>query len=111
MTKKLATTESIEHFYTTISSLKSKSELQTFFELFFSKAERDNMIKRFETLHLLTEGVSYTTIQKNLGVSSASVSQVKKITKHPLIKHLLVVSKTSKWATSMAKLVAGLAPR
>lgn len=97
------TVDTIENqFYKALANYKNDTDLKAFLLEFLSETERSVMIKRFAILLMLEEGKSYTAIEEELKVSSATVSTVSKLSQEPAIKILLKDIEADDWAATMS---------
>lgn len=89
-------------FYKALSDIKAESQMKAFLSAFLSETEQTVMHKRFAILKMLAEGKSYTAIEAELKVSSATVSSISKLSQIPAIQELLKELAADEWATTMS---------
>lgn len=89
-------------FYKALSQIKSETQMKAFLKAFLSETEQTVMHKRFAILKMLTDGKSYTAIEEQLKVSSATVSSISKLGQEPAIQELLKELAADEWATDMS---------
>ena len=65
-----------DRLFKTVLGLSSIEECYAFFEDLMTIRELDDMAQRMDTAVLLNSGVSYLTISKEVGVSTATISRV-----------------------------------
>ena len=69
-------TKSMEDLCQAILSLKTKEECVAFLEDICTIKEIQDISQRLEVARLLSQGISYTTICKETGASTATISRV-----------------------------------
>ena len=77
MNKKIRT-EAVDHLFGAILCLQNKEECYSFFEDLCTVSEQMAMEQRFEVALLLDQGSIYSDVLEKTGVSSATVSRVKR---------------------------------
>ncbi len=65
-----------QNFLKLLTNLRSEKDAETFFQDFFTETEKIVLVKRFAVALLLHQGFSYEEIQKQLKVSTATISVV-----------------------------------
>ena len=70
--------ESIDRLFDTILSLKTKEECCAYFEDLCTIKELQDMAQRLDTAILLSQGVNYQTIVRQVGISTATIGRVSK---------------------------------
>lgn len=70
--------ESIDRLFQTILNLKSIDDCYAYFEDLCTIKEIQDMAQRLDTAVLLSEGVSYQAIVREVGVSTATIGRVSK---------------------------------
>ena len=70
--------ESIDRLFDTILSLKNKEECCAYFEDLCTIKELQDMAQRLDTAILLSQGVNYQTIVRQVGISTATIGRVSK---------------------------------
>ena len=68
--------EQTDRLFEVILGLKTVDECYAFFEDLCTIKEIKDMTQRFESAILLSEGVNYLTIAKEVGISTATISRV-----------------------------------
>ncbi|MBP7774498.1 hypothetical protein KA078_01770 [Candidatus Woesebacteria bacterium] len=86
-----------------MSDFGSTKKILMLLTLFLSESELQTMSKRFEIFKLLSQKTSYEVIQHTLGVSSATVSAVAQLHKHPFSADVLHQLAARDWATLTAR--------
>ena len=71
-------TKSIEDLCQAMLSLKTKEECAAFLEDICTIKEIQDISQRLEVARMLSQGISYTTICKETGASTATISRVSK---------------------------------
>ena len=74
----IATKEKNERLYRAILALETEEECYAFFEDLCTVSEQMAMEQRFEVARLLEQGDIYSDVLEKTGVSSATVSRVKR---------------------------------
>ena len=74
----IATKEKNERLYRAILALETEEECYAFFEDLCTVSEQMAMEQRFEVARLLDQGDIYSDVLEKTGVSSATVSRVKR---------------------------------
>lgn len=69
-------TDSTDRLLNAILELNSLEECYSFFEDLCTIKEIQDMAQRLDTAILLDKGVSYSTISKTVGISTATISRV-----------------------------------
>lgn len=75
MVKKVRT-ESVDHLFDAILSLKNKEECYIFFEDICTVNELFSLSQRFEVAYMLREQKTYLDIAEKTGASTATISRV-----------------------------------
>lgn len=70
--------KSIDNLFKAVLNLESIDECYDFFEDLCTIKEIQDMAQRLDTAVLLSEGLNYQTISKQVGVSTATISRVSK---------------------------------
>lgn len=70
------TTKSTEELCNAILSLKTKEECYAFLEDICTIKEIQDISQRLQVAQMLSQGISYTTICKETGASTATISRV-----------------------------------
>ena len=68
--------ESVDRLFQTILNLNSVEECYTYFEDLCTVKEIQDMAQRLDTAILLSQGQSYQTITKQVGISTATIGRV-----------------------------------
>lgn len=71
-------TKAADRLFKAILSLETTEECYEFFEDLCTVKEIEDMASRFDTAVMLDEGNNYSIIQKETGVSTATISRVSK---------------------------------
>ena len=71
--------EETDHLFKAILSLKTEEECYRFFDDLCTFSEIEAMSQRFEVASLLADGKTFTQISQKIGVSSTTITRVKKI--------------------------------
>lgn len=86
-----------------LSDFGSTKKILMLLTLFLSESELQTICKRLQIFTLLAERASYESIQEQLGVSSATVSAVAQLHKHPFSSDVLQHLAARDWATHTAR--------
>lgn len=70
--------ESIDRLFETVLNLKTKEECYAYFEDLCTIKEIQDMAQRLDTAILLSEGISYQKITREVGISTATIGRVSK---------------------------------
>ena len=70
--------ESLSQLFRAIALLKTEEEVSAFFEDLCTIKELLDMAQRLEAAKMLSQGVNYLTIAKEVGISTATISRVSK---------------------------------
>lgn len=70
--------KSIDNLFKAVLNLENIDECYDFFEDLCTIKEIQDMAQRLDTAVLLSEGLNYQTISKQVGVSTATISRVSK---------------------------------
>lgn len=70
-----------DQLYAAILSLHDIDEAREFFNDLFSPSEQEEFVRRWNAAKRLTQGESYSQIQRDLGLSSRTVARVSKALK------------------------------
>ena len=68
--------ESINDLFRSILLLQNEDECRAFFEDLCTIKELQDMAQRLETARLLSEGMNYQEISREVGISSTTISRV-----------------------------------
>ena len=68
--------ESLNQLFDAILALKDREECSKFFEDICTIKEIQDISQRLEVAQMLSQGISYTTICKETGASTATISRV-----------------------------------
>lgn len=85
-----------------LSDCSSPKKIMMFLTLFLTESELQTLSKRVQIFHLLSQKTAYEQIQAKLGVSSATVSAVAQLHKHPFSEEIIRYSAARTWATRTA---------
>jgi uncharacterized protein YerC len=91
-----------------LSDFKNGNEALEFLEDFFTEKEFETFAKRFSVGYWLSKKRSYENIKTNLGVSSATIAEIKTSTKKPGFKYALKKIEADEWATKWSKKIRDL---
>lgn len=86
-------TPQIEKLFEAIARIESAEECFAFFEDLCTVKEIQDMSQRFETAIMLKNGMSYTEITAEVGVSSATIGRVNKCLNYGTGGYESVISK------------------
>ena len=70
--------ESIDRLFDTVMNLKDREECYAFFADLCTIKEVQDMAQRLDTAILLSQGISYQRITKEVGISTATIGRVSK---------------------------------
>ena len=70
--------ESINRLFSAITSIRTVDECSAFFEDLCTIREIQDMAQRYDTAILLDRGFSYQAIADEVGISTATISRVKR---------------------------------
>ena len=70
--------ESINDLFRSILLLQNEDECRAFFEDLCTIKELQDMAQRLETARLLSEGKNYQEISREVGISSTTISRVRR---------------------------------
>ncbi|MDD3284480.1 MAG: YerC/YecD family TrpR-related protein [Patescibacteria group bacterium] len=68
----------IENLYKTILALKNIDEAKKFFRDLLTEQEIEEFSKRWQVANMLSEKISYSTIEKKTGLSSTTIARISK---------------------------------
>lgn len=95
-------------FYQLISDIKTPQEAEKILPVIIPQTEISSIAKKVYLAKLLEEGVSYSKIREELGVSSATISQTAKWLKKSGLKLALDKVKADEWADKWATKIKNL---
>lgn len=98
-------------FYKTLSQIRSESEMRSFLKAFLSETEQTVLQKRFAILSCVSQKKSYSSIEKLLKVSSATVSNISKLATLPAIKKVLDEQLAEEWAVQVSTKIISKFPK
>ncbi len=90
-------------FYKSVSNFSTPKEAEMFFQHLFSPIEREMFIKRLAVVLFLDAGYSYQQINKQLHVSSATISSLAERVKEKSFQKMLRLLKAQTWADNWSK--------
>ena len=90
-------------FLQLMSDLKNPKEIDLFLKDFLTDSEYEMLTKRLAISYWLKKGRTYANIKENLKVSSATVSDVQKITEKEGIKLALKKVEAEEWSEKWEK--------
>ncbi len=70
--------EEVDRLFSAMKTLSTLEEYYRFFEDLCTTAEIETMAQRFRVAELLEKGCTYEEIQKETGISSATISRIKR---------------------------------
>ena len=70
--------DSVDRLFDAVLSLKDRDECYAFFDDICTIKEITDMAQRLDTAFLIDEGISYQKISERIGVSTATISRVKR---------------------------------
>lgn len=76
-----------------ILKLETKEECEAFFDDLCTINEKDAMLQRIKSAKLLLNGASYTTVQSETGISSATLSRVSRCLQYGPGGYKMVINK------------------
>ncbi len=85
--------ENIEFLYRSIVSLENTEDCKSFFEDICTKSELLEMSRRLKAAKMLSDGVVYTEIAAQTGLSTATISRVNHCLKYGSEGYLRVLKK------------------
>ncbi len=85
--------ENIEFLYRSIVSLENAEDCKSFFEDICTKSELLEMSRRLKAAKMLSDGVVYTEIAAQTGLSTATISRVNHCLKYGSEGYLKVLKK------------------
>lgn len=68
----------IENLYKAILALKNIDEAKKFFRDLLTEQEIEEFSKRWQVANMLSEKISYSTIEKKTGLSSTTIARISK---------------------------------
>ncbi len=95
-------------FYQLIADIKNPEEAQKILTTIIPQTEIVSIAKKVYLAKLLRQGVSYTQIKKELGVSSATISQTAKLLKKTGLNLALEKVEADEWAEKWSEKIKGL---
>ncbi|MCI0707575.1 MAG: YerC/YecD family TrpR-related protein [Ignavibacteriae bacterium] len=75
---KRPSTYDINHLFSAVLQLRTTEECQKFFRDLLTETEIREMVERWKTARMLAEGVPYTVIERETGLSSRTIARVHK---------------------------------
>lgn len=75
---KRPSTQDINKLFDAVLQLRSVEECRKFFRDLLTETEINEMAERWKAARMLSEGVPYTTIEKETGLSSRTIARVHK---------------------------------
>jgi len=106
--KEKRTSPFLNTFYQLIADIKTPEEAKEILPVVIPQTEIASIAKKIYLAKLLKEGVSYSKIREELGVSSATISQTAKWIKKSGLKLALNKVKTDEWAEKWASKIKQL---
>ncbi len=101
--------ELFQTLHKTLADLKNPQDIKDFLEAFLSGTEHETLAKRVAVSYWLDKGRSYTNIQNNLKVSSATITNVQKAySRQKGVKLALSHIKAEEWANVWAEKIKKL---
>ncbi len=85
-------------FAMAISEFKDQSEAILFLKDFLTEKEFSTLSKRLSVIYLLTKKRSYSNVQNNLKVSSATIAEGKELAKKESIMKIIRKIDADEWA-------------
>lgn len=95
---------------TLLSDIKNPNEMREFLESFLSENEFIGLSKRITIIKLLAKGFSYEQIQKDLNVSSATVSSAASFEDDKVLAKIIQKFEVDDWASNLAKKIIKFYP-
>lgn len=90
-----------------VSDFKKPGQVLSFLTLFLSETELSILAKRLAIFKRLNQGKSYEEIQRDLGVSSATVSSVAQLKNESFAKTVMEQVTAQDWAQETATKLRG----
>ena len=90
-------------FFQTLADLKGPEEVEIFLRDFLNESEFETFVKRLAVAYWLKKGRSYSNINNNLKVSSATIASVHETLNKPGIKLALKKLEAEEWANVWAE--------
>lgn len=87
--------EDTQSFLTAIVSLESMSEARMFLRDLLTEPEIKELAKRWKAARMLNEGVPYTRIERETGLSSATIARVSKWLREGLGGYRMMLEKVA----------------
>ena len=84
----------VEHLLLTILSLHDKEEAKAFFRDLLTETEIIEFSKRWKAARMLSDGVPYSKIQTETGLSSRTVARISKWLQSGMDGYKLLISRT-----------------
>jgi len=91
------------NFATLLADIKNPIEMHEFLESFLSDNEFLGLSKRIAIIKLLAKGLSYEQIQKNLNVSSATISSTANFKNDKVLAKIIQKLEVDDWAGELAR--------
>ncbi len=88
------TQKDINELYSAIMKLETLEECQKFFRDLLTETEIQEMTERWKVAKLLSQGMSYTKIEEQTGVSSRTIARVGRWLKQGKGGYTLLLQKT-----------------
>jgi TrpR-related protein YerC/YecD len=85
--------ENIEFLYRSIASIETADECQSFFEDICTASEILEMSRRLKAARMLSEGIIYSEIAAQTGLSTATISRVNHCLKYGSEGYLKVIER------------------
>ena len=95
---------------TTLSELKSSKDIKLFLQSLLSETEQSVLSKRFAIIRLLNQNKSYEEIEKQLNVSSATISSAASLRSDPAMQKALKRMAEEEWASGIADKIGRALP-
>lgn len=95
-------------FYQLVADIKTPEEAEKILPVIIPETEISSIAKKVYLAKLLQEGVSYSKIREELGVSSATISQTAKWIKKNGLKLALNKVEADQWAEKWASRIKKL---
>lgn len=92
-----------QELYQVLADMSSPEEINDFLTTFISESEVQNLAKKLAIMRMLEQNASYDQIQKELTVSSATVSAMVQTKNHPISQRVLERIEAHSWAEEMAQ--------
>ncbi|MBT5808377.1 hypothetical protein HOI18_03845 [Candidatus Uhrbacteria bacterium] len=84
-----------DHLFQTILSLQTLEESKAFFRDLLTESEIEEFSKRWKAARMLADGIPYSKIQQETGLSSRTVARISKWLQSGMNGYKLLISRTN----------------